>query len=1016
MTAPDHPTHSISGANAHAAGFGRDMPQVAAAQRYTLGKEIDRGGMGIIYRATDTFLGREVALKVLHEKYGALSEAALRFAGEARITGQLQHPSIPPVHDLGTLSDGRPFLAMKLIKGQTLDESLKDRPGAMADRGRFVAVFEQICQALAYAHSHDVIHRDLKPANVMVGAFGEVQVMDWGLAKILGAERSPASPTETQSDATWAWLQIGPSSARPTETQNDSSPALTQISPSSARSTETQNDSSPALTQISPISDLGSHTEAGSMLGTPAFAPPEQVAGEIDKVDTRADVFGLGAILAVILTGKPPYVGPTFESVRVMALRGKLDDGFTRLDASGSEPELVALCKRCLAFEPAERPPNAGEVAKAVAELRAAADERARRAELERIRVEGEQATAEARATERRKRRRLWIGAAAVLAAAVVGGLTAVVAVQRRANVELADEQAKVQQRFDMAVKAIETFHTGVSEEALLKNPQLNELRTKLLKQAAGFYANLEKLLAGQTDVKSQKTLAAGYVQLAELTDKIGDKTEALRVHRQALAVRRELAAAPGAEVEARLDVGRGLLSVGALLSAMGDTSGALAALEEGRDLAERLVTEEPTDAVRSVLALNHSRRGLLLAQTGEPLKALESHRTALGIRQKLADADPTVTSFQSDLASSHMNIGGIMMDTGKPAEALEAYQNALGIRQKLADANPTVTSLQNDLATSHNAIGLLLAQTGKPAEALEAYQKALAIWQKLADANPAVSSFQSDLALIHYNSAVLLRETGKPGEVLRSYEKALAIRQKLADANPAVTSFQQGLAQSHFSIGALLSEMGKPEEALRSYEKARAIMLKLADANPEVAVFRRHLASTHNNIGWLHAHQQRYVDALLALDQGIALCQKLTHDHPNNAYFAHGLGYSLAYRGWAKAHAGQPGGAAADLRLAVELWARSKALDIETRFERSRALALLAGLGVEAMSGVTTAEAAAFADQAVAALADAVKTGWGLPSELKAPDFDAVRGRDDFKKLLAELEAKSGPKARPKD
>ena len=331
------------------------------------------------------------------------------------------------------------------------------------------------------------------------------------------------------------------------------------------------------------------------MLGTPAFAPPEQVAGEIEKVDTRADVFGLGAILAVILTGKPPYVGATFEAVRVMALRGKLDDCFARLDASGSEPELVALCKRCLAFEPAERPPNAGEVAKAVAELRAAADERARRAELERVRVEGEQATAEARATERRKRRRLWIGAAALLAAAVVGGLTAVVAVQRRANAELADEQAKVearnkqladeqakvQQRFDMAVKAIETFHTGVSEEALLKNPQLNELRTKLLKQAAGFYANLEMLLTGQTDLKSRKTLAAGYFQLAVLTEKIGDKTEALRVHRQALAVRRELAAT-GADVESRLDVGRSLLDMGTLLNAIGDTSGALAALEEG--------------------------------------------------------------------------------------------------------------------------------------------------------------------------------------------------------------------------------------------------------------------------------------------------------------------------------------------------------------------------------------------------------------------------------------------------
>jgi serine/threonine-protein kinase len=145
--------------------------------------EIAHGGMGVIWRATDTTLGREVAVKVLQDKFPPDSGTAHRFADEARITAQLQHPAIPPVHDYGKLPDGRPFLAMKLIKGHTLEDLLRQRAHPGAERGRSVGVFEQVCQAVAYAHAHQVLHRDLKPSNVMVGSFGEVQVMDWGLRR-----------------------------------------------------------------------------------------------------------------------------------------------------------------------------------------------------------------------------------------------------------------------------------------------------------------------------------------------------------------------------------------------------------------------------------------------------------------------------------------------------------------------------------------------------------------------------------------------------------------------------------------------------------------------------------------------------------------------------------------------------------------------------------------------------------------------------------------------------------------
>jgi serine/threonine protein kinase/tetratricopeptide (TPR) repeat protein len=870
----------------------------ASPPGYELIAEIGRGGMGVVYRACDVALRRDVAVKLLSDRCPADSPAAQRFIGEARITGQLQHPGIPAVHQVGTLAGGRPFLAMKLINGSTLEAILKQRTEPSAEHGRVLAIFEAVCQAVGYAHAHRVIHRDLKPANVMVGAFGEVQVMDWGLAKIL-REGTPET-TDALAEQTAAW-------EAPAEQTRD---GLTGQTPARRETDGTQP---------------GSHTQPGSLVGTPAYIPPEQAIGQIGMVNERSDVFGLGAILAVILTGKPPYVGNTFDSVRVQAVRGKLEDCFARLDGSGAEPELVALCKKCLAFEPADRPTDAGAVAAAVAGLREAADERARRAELERVRVEGEQATAIARSAERRKRRRLAIGAAAVLAVAAVGGLTAVLAVQRRANadlaaknIELADEQAKVQARFELAQKAIALFHTGVSEDMLLKNEQFKELRTKLLTEAAAFYADLEKLLAGQTDAPSRKALATAYFQLGELTDKIGSKPEALAVHRKALALRRELAATEEADVETRLDVARSLRVEGILLYFTGDKTVALRSWEQQRDIAAALEAESPTDAVRVVLA------------------------------------------------QSHNAIAALFIGSGKPEKALEAYQQALAIRQKLADAHAAVAEYQSDLALSYNNIGLAFIVT-KPEKALTPTRKALAIYQKLADAHPAVTQYQHDLGKSYYSVGILLARTGKLAESLQAHQQALAIRQKLVDANPAVAEFKSDLAWSDLELGRLL------------------------------------------------ARQERFAEAFTAIVAGLAIRQKLAEADPKNMEYVSDLGYSFSYRGWALVRSAQPSRAAADLRQAIELWAKAKSPNPETRFERSRALALLAGLGGEAKAGGTAAERARFADQSVAALREAISAGFNWPNQLQEPDFDSLRNRADFQKLVAEVDAKSGPKSEPR-
>ncbi|HJZ91738.1 MAG TPA: protein kinase [Gemmataceae bacterium] len=341
-----------------------DLPQ-ADPGRYELLGEIASGGMGIVLKGRDPNLRRDLAVKVLKPELVGSESAEQRFLEEARLTGQLQHPGVVPIYDLGRSADGRPFFAMKLVNGRTLADLLHERQDPATDRGRFLKVFEQICHTIAYAHSMGVIHRDLKPANVMVGEFSEVQVMDWGLAKVLPQGRS-AGEGRTASASP---LRDEPAGSEQT------------------------------VVHTSRVGSVGCETAAGSVLGTPAFMSPEQAGGEIDKVDKRADVFGLGAMLCVVLTGQPPYVADSTEAIRAMAIRGDLAGALFRLAGCGADSELVELCQRCLDPDREARPRDASAVAAAVTAYLAGVEERAHCAEVDR-------AAAVARETEGRKRQR----------------------------------------------------------------------------------------------------------------------------------------------------------------------------------------------------------------------------------------------------------------------------------------------------------------------------------------------------------------------------------------------------------------------------------------------------------------------------------------------------------------------------------------------------------------------------------------------------------------------------------
>jgi serine/threonine protein kinase len=226
-----------------------------SATRYRLLGKLGQGGMGGVFRVEDSLLAREVALKVINVADPALSARLLQ---EARVIAKLEHPGIVPLHDAGTLPDGRPYYTMKLVQGESLDELAKDL-GGIADRLR---TFLRVCEPVAFAHAHGVLHRDLKPANVMIGPFGEVLVMDWGLSKLLGETPSRHATPEDRTVAL-------------------------------------------------PSASLA--TAHGCVLGTPGYMAPEQREGEI--VDPRADVYSLGAILAFLLQFVPQQVPPPLAAI-----------------------------------------------------------------------------------------------------------------------------------------------------------------------------------------------------------------------------------------------------------------------------------------------------------------------------------------------------------------------------------------------------------------------------------------------------------------------------------------------------------------------------------------------------------------------------------------------------------------------------------------------------------------------------------------------------------------------------
>ena len=363
-------------------------------ERYESLGEIARGGMGVVLRVKDRSLDRTLAMKRMlaapDADSGEVTAAQFgRFLEEAQITAQLDHPAIVPIHELGTDADGATFYTMKLVRGRELGEVFAlARKGTGWNVARSLGVLVRVCQAVAFAHGKGVVHRDLKPANVMVGDLGEVYVMDWGLAKMAGRDdvrdirlRLAEGGVENLATIAFSRDELGDALDAPLVTMD------------------------------------------GSVIGTPAYMPPEQAAGRIEEVDHRSDLYALGAMLYELLAGQPPYMPAGMKTTAREVLSKVLVAPPERIRAidANADAELAAICEKAMAREKSARYATAVDLAE---DLQAYLDGRV-------VAAYERGAWAEMRKWVRRNRATAIAGATALVAA--LAGLGATAFIQSRA-------------------------------------------------------------------------------------------------------------------------------------------------------------------------------------------------------------------------------------------------------------------------------------------------------------------------------------------------------------------------------------------------------------------------------------------------------------------------------------------------------------------------------------------------------------------------------------------------------
>jgi eukaryotic-like serine/threonine-protein kinase len=819
--------------------------------------------------------------------------------------------------------------------------------GSLADRlDRFrndqrgaAGLLAEVAEAVDYAHRHGVLHRDLKPANILLDAEGRAHVTDFGLAKRLSSGETP-----------------------------DGTTCLTQT---------------------------------GDLVGTPSYMAPEQARSDQRAITVATDVYGLGAILYELLTGRPPFRGAgILETLNQIRDQPPVPPRQLR---HGVDRDLETVCLKALEKQPGQRYPT----------VRALADD------LRRY-LAGEPVQARAVGPLGRVWRWGWRRPALAslmlaLAVALLGGLAAVTWQWQRADIHsrLAEEnyaraetereraEANLQQAeesFRQAHEAVNEFCVRLSDNQLNAVSGSQPLRRDLLEAALKYY---EQFLASKRDDPRLRTEMAGINRrLGLINASIGRRTEALAALHRSRKLLEDRAPEVPDTPQRHGDLGRTYLSIALLQVSDGQLDAALASFAGAeRDL--KYAAESPAGDVKdsadyaSVLL----DKGLLCARLGRLDEARACYEQQIALLTRLAAGRGNRSEVVTNLAAGHLNLGNLSGSLGRRDEAIGSFEKARGLLESVSGGGAAKERSRHVLAMCLLALGSDQFVVGHPDEGLRTLEKSREILEKLAETNPDVLRYAQDLSSCLRQTGHVHRDSGRPGEALKCYDRARGIMERLVRQDPASGEYQNDLAKCLFDLAGLQGRTGKGSEALANFEASAAVRKKLVAGEPGNLAYHCDLGLTLSAVAGTRAAQGKVAEGLEAAREAVAENRIAFTGASRVASFRKYLASSLGRVCDLSLRSERATEAVAATRERRELCADDGPLLYACALDFARAADVMRKKGADGAAGVREYETLV-----LETLGLAVRAKFKDAAKMRA-DFGRApfRGRPEFEKLLDE-------------